>query len=121
MANVGNVGQSILSIDPCVQCLSLEQIEWLRLALFAKAANLSLATPGNLALILEESACYNCMSEKQLAQVEVTKLKQVFGEGATFAELMEEAKCLQCLDPHRVLAARIYVESEYIDIQRAPT
>lgn len=99
----------------------MEQLEWLRLVLFAKAAGLSLATEGNLASILEDSACYNCMSEKQLAQVEVTKLKQVFGDGASFADLMDEAKCLKCLDPHRILAARTFVEAEYIDDQRAQT
>ena len=99
--------------------MSLEQLEQLKLALYAMANNKAL--PDNLASVLDDSACYACMSDHQLAQVEITKLKQVFGAGKTIAELVEDTKCLKCLDPKRVRAAGILMLAEYIDTQIAQT
>jgi hypothetical protein len=116
---MANVGQTILGIDPCLQCMSLEQLEQLKLALYAKANNKTL--PDNLASILEDSACYGCMSDHQREQIEITKLKQVFGGGKTIAELVEETKCLKCLDPKLVRSAALLMLSQYIDTQIAQT
>lgn len=112
MANDAN---TLLAADPCLQCLSLEDLDKLKLALWAKAALLPL--PANLDTILSDSATLaTSCSEKQRIQMEVTKLKEAFGAGKTVTELLEEVKCLKCIDPCRVRAATLLMEATYLDI-----
>lgn len=112
MANEVN---TLLAADPCLACLSLEQLDQLKLALWAKAASLPL--PANLATVLSDSATHGspAVSDKQRIQMEVTKLKEAFGAGATIDELLAEVKCLACIDPVKVRGAILLMEAKYLD------
>jgi hypothetical protein len=112
MANEVN---TLLAADPCLACLSIEQLDQLKLALWAKAASLPL--PANLDTILSDSATHGspAVSDKQRYQMEITKLKDAFGAGKTIAELLEEVKCLNCIDPVRVRGASLLMEAKYLD------
>ena len=69
----------------------------------ARANGLNVAT--DLDTILADSTCYNCLSDREMKEVEITILWDEYANGVDFQTLIDESKCLKCLDPKKVRAA----------------
>lgn len=110
---MANTVKSLLAADPCLACLSIEELQQLQLALYAK--KLSKPLPTNLATILSDSVTFKDVSEKQALIIETTKLLERFGAGETIATLRTATACLKCIDPKSIRAALLLLEAQLLD------
>lgn len=96
---------SLLASVPCLSCLSETEL------LATMVAIIALATDKNISDILKESACFTCMSDKQMEQGIVTILgNDLLGESFSEAELLDDMKCIrQCSNAKQLKAALLYL------------
>lgn len=69
-------------------------------------AILAMTVNKTVAEVMADSACFNCMSKKQMLQALVTIFgNELLGENATAQEVIDEMHCLVCVDEHKLMAA----------------
>jgi hypothetical protein len=94
-----------LKVIPCLACLSESQLKKLLVVVMADLMS-DYELPDDTAALLTDSACYTCMSKKQLLQVTVTIwATMAYGERQemlTIEEMRAKIKCLLCASPAQV-------------------
>ena len=96
-----------LDLTPCLDCLSTSQLWMAFFVLMADVLEFNL--PTDLPTILEASACYNCLSDKQMFEAALGRMANATEQDSTIAAFREKMKCLQCMDVHRIKAAIVYL------------
>lgn len=93
---------SLLKSTPCVACLSEHEL------LAVIVGILSLAASKTVAEAMSDSACFTCLSDKQLLQALVVKIgNDALGEEHTVSEVVDQFHCLVCATPKQLKAAII--------------
>jgi hypothetical protein len=99
---------ALLAKLSCLKCLSESELNKVFvLALAAGTDNYTL--PDNLNTLLENSACFTCLSDKQLLQALVSAYVEDNLPELTIEEIRERIKCLNCATPKQVKAAMVYL------------
>lgn len=97
-----------LKVMPCLSCLSEKELQALLIYIMSELFA-SYSLPDDMAALMEDSACYTCMSKKQLMQVTVTIwATMLYGERQEIPDintLRDEIKCLLCSTPAQLDAA----------------
>lgn len=94
---------------PCVQCLSETELMLALLFLFADLEDYALGTPGELARLDKDAACFSCWSDKQKMQAIVSGMALATDNFLTEDSLAESLKCLRCLAPGKVKGMLTYL------------
>lgn len=92
--------KSLLASSPCLACLSEHEM------LAVIVGLMSLAAGKTVAEAMSDSACFNCLSRKQMLHALVTKLgNDLLGERYTVQEVIEQYHCLVCASDQQLLAS----------------
>lgn len=103
---------------PCLQCLSELQ---LMMVLVWELNEISEAytLPTQLATLFDDSACYTCLSDKQLLQAIVTILAYLaFGREDTVPGVVDDLACLNCANPAQIKAAIVHLIAKWTESQQ---
>jgi len=92
---------------PCLACLSESELN--KVFVLALATGTAYELPDHLAQLMDSSACYTCLSDKQLLQVLVSAYVEDQLGSLTMDEFREKIKCLSCATPKQVKAAISYL------------
>lgn len=106
-----------LKVIPCLACLSESELKKLLVVIMADLIG-TYTLPADTATLLSDSACYNCMSKKQLLQVAVTIWATIaYGRdmSTTVEEMRNKIKCLLCANPQQIDAALTQLTCGLID------
>ncbi len=69
---------------------------------------IALATGKTNAQVMSDSACFTCLSRKQMLQALVTKLgNDLLGEEHTVSEVVDQFHCLVCATDQQLFAAML--------------
>lgn len=93
---------SLLDTYPCLACLSESELK--AVIVVALAEQLRLTTDE----ILENSACFKCLSKKQMLQAATAIIGNEYLSDMTVSAIREKIKCLLCANPDAVNAALTY-------------
>lgn len=75
---------------------------------------IAIANGKTVAQVMADSACYACLSKKQMLQALVTIAgNNQLGENTTPQEVIDEMHCLICADEKHLLAALLYLTCNY--------
>ena len=95
---------SLLASNPCLACISEKDMLAVLVGIFAISEGHTIAD------VMRDSACFTCMSKKQMLQGLVTLLgSEILGERTSVAEVIDTIKCLQCASKQQLLAAILYL------------
>jgi hypothetical protein len=95
-----------LSTLSCLACLSESELDKaFVVALAASGATYTL--PGDAGQLIEDSACFTCLTKKQLKQALVSAYAE--DQGLTVAQIRARLRCLQCATPKQIDAATVYL------------
>ena len=91
---------------PCLKCLSLSQLEMLKLFLLSVIEG-TYDLPEDFQQLLEDSACFTCLSDKEKLEGELASMASLAGgRGEShFEDFVEAFKCLPCAKPGQIKAA----------------
>lgn len=106
----------LLGEYPCFSCLSQTEM----LAVFILIANELLGTytlPAEVDTLLEDSACFNCISDKQKFQAIISTMAQVAYARSekSMDDIRDEIKCLLCAPPGLLKAAAVLMLCQLTD------
>lgn len=102
---------SLLASTPCLSCLSEHDMLAVIVGIFAVALDKTIPE------IMDEGACFSCMSKKQMLQALATILgNQLLGEEHTAQEVIDEMHCLVCVPDQQLLAAILRMFCYYLTI-----
>lgn len=91
---------SLLASNPCLNCLSEQELLAVIVAIFAAALDKTIPE------VMQDSACFTCLSDKQILQALITIMgNEILGESTTPAEVVDQMHCLVCVDKHKLMAA----------------
>jgi len=82
---------------PCVTCLNPMELDALLIVLLATKAGYTM--PTDLNTLVDATVCLRCYTDTQLKQSLAAFLWEQNASQTTNAELLDQAKCLQCVDP----------------------
>ena len=100
---------ALLNTFPCLQCYSKTELKQVLVMLLAELSE-SYEMPGSTNQVMKDSACFTCLSEKQLLQAMVSTLAQQVGwESTDFNDIKDKIKCLNCANPKQIDAAITYL------------
>jgi hypothetical protein len=95
---------SLLASYPCLDCISEKDMLAVLVGIFAISEGHTIAD------VMKDSACFNCMSKKQMLQGLTTLLgSEILGERTSMATVIDTIKCLQCASKQQLLAAILYL------------
>lgn len=96
---------------PCLHCLSTSDLLAL-LAYLWMAAN---SKQGDLATVLEDATCFDCISEKQKLEGEIAIMIDALlnNENITPASVMEIVRCMACLPKSKKESIILSMQCEY--------
>lgn len=94
-----------LATYKCLSCLSIDELLKLWVVILADSDRSGYSLPTDLPQLLEDAACWTCLSDKQLLQAAISANAQDIEDGATLQEIREKIKCLLCANPKQVKAA----------------
>lgn len=97
----------LLNDFKCLSCLS--QKELLAVAVYALAWGNGYDLPGDINQIIEDSACFECLSDKQLDQAMALVPVKFFMDDATVPTVAQDISCLTCASPKQLKAALAYL------------
>lgn len=95
--------QDFTSRAPCLSCLSTNQL-W-GLLLYTLAAQTDYEMPGDLGQLMSDSACLNCLTDKQLLEGVVGALAELTLENPDIKQIQSELACLNCATPTQLKSA----------------
>lgn len=87
---------------PCLSCLSESELFAVLILGLAPMAGYTL--PGDQADMIKDSACFTCLSDKQMLQGVASIPAFLSFEGKTTQQIRDEIKCLVCTDQKRMKA-----------------
>jgi len=105
-----NTPKDNLKVIPCLACLSESELKKLMIVIMTDTWG-RYELPGDTAALLSDSACYTCLSKKQMLQLMVTTWAQIAygqwneqtdeweGFDTTVDEIRAKIKCLLCASP----------------------
>lgn len=97
--------KELMKLIPCWACLTPQQLRAAKVRLMCDILNGTRGTTCNIDTLQADSACYACLSETQMEQLEIAGLcavAVVLGtrDSCTDVEkLVDDIKCLACLPP----------------------
>ena len=110
MAIASCTPSTLLDTFKCLKCLSATELK--AVIVIALAENLGLT----VAEVLENSACFNCLSKKQLLQSTTAVAADSFlSRYASVDEIREAIKCLLCAPSGKLDAALTYEICAYMN------
>lgn len=93
----------ILNLYPCLQCLNKSELLAVLVYVLATLNGKDVTT--DLSTMMDDSACYNCLTEKQMLEGLIASLAtNVIPAETTVTQMREYVKCLTCVDPNRIRA-----------------
>jgi len=81
----------------------------LLVVILADKSGSSYTLPGDTASLLEDSACWKCLTDKQILQAIISALAEDIESDSTVEEIRAKIQCLLCADPKTVKAAIGYL------------
>lgn len=94
-----------LAAYKCLSCLSVSELLIIYLVVLADAETSGYSLPADQARLLEDAACWTCLSDKQLLQAAISANAQdILSEETPVSELRERIKCLLCATPKQIKA-----------------
>ena len=109
-----------LKNDPCLACFSEKEL----LALMVIAMSESTRTYSeDIPQLLVDSACWTCLSKKQMLQAMAAMLKNLFLSGSSISDIKERMKCIECSSQKQLQAAFMFLmcTSFQVDPNSGPT
>lgn len=103
--------KALLASYPCLAYLSESELK--AVMVVAYADNLGLTVDQ----VLENSACFMCLSDKQHLQSAASIIGDAFLRDLTVDEIRERIKCLLCAKPGQIKAALTYELCQYFEAQ----
>lgn len=100
---------NLMDTYPCLKCMSKSDLRLMLLWLMTYLSSYDLSEAGALDQLLEDSACFTCLSDKQRLQAMVAVIGDAFGKEFTSETFLADTKCLRCLKPGQVDAAIVYL------------
>lgn len=95
---------SLLASTPCLACVSEKEMLAVLVGIFAISEGHTIAD------VMKDSACFTCMSKKQMLHGLTTLLgSEILGERTSVAEVKDTIRCLECASKHQLLAAILYL------------
>lgn len=88
----------------CLECGSESQLLLVLLLALAKNRHAGYTMPDDTNQLMQDSACWACLSDKQLLQAVVSTVSE-WVEDEDWQPLVEEARCIQCANPKQIKAA----------------
>ena len=98
----------LLSIAPCMSCLSTKQMWSVLLYLMILESSRDLREELTIKKVMADSACWNCTTKTQRLQALITLLASGFEELSP-ETVTEEVKCLNCASESQIQAAIMYL------------
>lgn len=92
---------------PCLSCLSDSELNIAFVVLLAISAGYTL--PSGTNQMLQDAACYNCLSDKRLFQALVSAYAEKYAPTLTLTELKNRMKCLACANPKQIKALTAFL------------
>lgn len=93
-----------LSTYKCLACLSTTELLMLLVVILADAGG-TYTLPDDLSTLMQDAACWGCLSDKQLLQASVSALAQDIEADATLDEIRAKIACLKCANPGQIKSA----------------
>lgn len=97
-----------LAANSCLSCLSESELDKVFVVALAESEG-TYDLPTDSAQLIQDAACFTCLSDKQLKQALVSSYLESLSPKLTLDEIREKLKCLQCANPKQVLAATVYL------------
>lgn len=104
--------KTLLTIYPCLQCLSEQELLTGLAVAWGSAAGMDLTDMANLNTALEGSACLECLSDSQLLQAELAILINYFGSNTSPVHT-SSTSALSRQAQHRLRALIVYFMCQY--------
>lgn len=100
--------RDILTGTPCLECLSVTQLHMIEMYLWGIKAGYTF--PDGLSTLLEDSTCWQCVSETRQLVGRITKLADEMAEllPASLDDIVDDIKCFPCLSLGQIRAAFTY-------------
>lgn len=105
--------QAIKESFHCIQCASESEVLMVILWALAKLEG-TYTLPGDLDHLLEDTACWNCMSDSDLLRAIAILLAQKASRNESILDFWDEVKCLPCADPKALRAAIVPLLCQYL-------
>lgn len=101
----------LMEATPCLQCLSFSQLKMVELLMLAEINGYTL--PDDLNQLLEDSAGFMSLSEKQKKQAEITAMAVQADNVDGIPALIEKINCLQCATSGQVAAITALLQCQF--------
>jgi hypothetical protein len=100
--------KALLANPPCAACFSEKELD--TALVVAMAASASLYTlPDQTSTMMQDGACFTCLSNKQLKQALLSAFLQSIIPALSITEIRRRMKCLACATPKQILALQAYL------------
>jgi hypothetical protein len=99
-----------MAIAPCAKCASESELRMIWLWFWATMDLYDL--PEDLAELLEDSACWTCLSETDIKRGILSEV--ISGIDIPIGEVMDALTCIRCLKPKQVEAAIAYTICDFL-------
>lgn len=105
---------SLLASTPCVKCLSIKELWAVIVAILAIDAGKTQPQ------VISDSACFTCLSEKQMLEAFVVLLgNAVLGSTTSLQTVIDEMHCLVCATDKQLHAAALKLLCDSFTISRS--
>lgn len=102
---------TVMALTPCLQCLDKPTLLLVLLYILATMNNKDMTT--ELDTMMEESACYTCLTDKQLLEAMIAILADNQLESVNVQDIRDSLSCAQCADPQRIKAMLLHEWATY--------
>jgi len=94
-----------LALYKCLSCLTVDELLKIWLVVLADSPNSGYTLPNDAATLLQDAACWACLSDKQLLQAAISANAQdVLSSEMTVNEIRDRIRCLLCASPKAIKA-----------------
>lgn len=94
-----------LSTYKCLSCLSVSELLALLVIIEADNTRSGYTLPGDGAKLMQDAACWTCLTDKQLLQSIVSARAEFIESTTTVQDIRNKIKCLLCGNPKQIKAA----------------
>ena len=100
--------KALLANTPCASCFSEKELDTaIVVALAAAEGTYSLPTGTNK--MMQDAACFTCLSERQLKEALLSIFLQGLSPALSITEIRRRMKCLACATPKQIAALQVYL------------
>lgn len=105
----------LANANPCLQCASDSELDMLWFYLWAYFGGYDLST--DLNTLLARGRGLEQLSDKQVKEAKIALFANFLGLGdVTMAEILEDVKCLPCVEPKVVRAATLSLICQFLTL-----